>query len=491
MRRLSILPRRRRGADRRARPPTPPRARTGTSTSRRRSPSAGVLARLDDGRFHGERAAHRRRSSAPRSTRPGRPTAGSRAVAGTLRRDRLGHRLRRAPGRAARPHRRRRPRAGRRPQAGLNPPRTLRHRGRRPLPRSANEPPGRRRRARALPVGADHPRRGRALAGDVLDSGDWAVENARAQLSAFSLPAYGATTKRALRVAVSKIGMPYIWGGETDRSVEPRSASRPTAATTARASSGARSSSPASPRARASAAAPRRRWRARSARASASRLEDVRARRPVFFGTASFGAKATEASVDHVGIALSEHWMIHSSAQGVYVSSLDDELAPRPLHLGPPGALNPTPGAVRRPPRQATNGGMNMRRNKIAAGLVVVAVGVGGVATTVRSAALRPPPTSSRRTSRSSSSTSRTIRAKAGKVTLSMSQPVEPPARRRHPGQGQGQDRQQGRHLDLLRDAQEGHLHLLLPRRLARQGRDEGQADRQLMTTGGTGAFDV
>ena len=66
-------------------------------------------------------------------------------------------------------------------------------------------------------MGADHPRRGRPLAGDVLDNGDWAVESARAQLSAFSLPSYGtAANQRALRVAVSKIGMPYIWGGETD-----------------------------------------------------------------------------------------------------------------------------------------------------------------------------------------------------------------------------------------------------------------------------------
>ena len=54
-------------------------------------------------------------------------------------------------------------------------------------------------------------------------------------------------------------------------------------------------------------------------------LEEVAPGDLLFFGSASFGAKATEAGVDHVGIALSEHWMIHSSAQGVYVSSLDDE----------------------------------------------------------------------------------------------------------------------------------------------------------------------
>src|SRR4051812_36185678 len=50
----------------------------------------------------------------------------------------------------------------------------------------------------------------------VLRAGDWAVEGARAQLSAFALPAYGAAQKRVLSLAVSKIGMPYVWGGETD-----------------------------------------------------------------------------------------------------------------------------------------------------------------------------------------------------------------------------------------------------------------------------------
>src|SRR3954470_11251931 len=39
-------------------------------------------------------------------------------------------------------------------------------------------------------------------------SGDWAAENARAQLAEFALPAYDAKTRVALRVAVSKIGMP-------------------------------------------------------------------------------------------------------------------------------------------------------------------------------------------------------------------------------------------------------------------------------------------
>jgi cell wall-associated NlpC family hydrolase len=54
-------------------------------------------------------------------------------------------------------------------------------------------------------------------------------------------------------------------------------------------------------------------------------LEEIRGGDLIFFGPASFNARATERGVDHVGIALSEHWMIHASSQGVYVSSLDDE----------------------------------------------------------------------------------------------------------------------------------------------------------------------
>jgi cell wall-associated NlpC family hydrolase len=53
-------------------------------------------------------------------------------------------------------------------------------------------------------------------------------------------------------------------------------------------------------------------------------LDDVRAGDLLFFGRANFGSKATEAGVDHVGIALSPDWMIHASSQGVYVSSLQE-----------------------------------------------------------------------------------------------------------------------------------------------------------------------
>jgi cell wall-associated NlpC family hydrolase len=55
------------------------------------------------------------------------------------------------------------------------------------------------------------------------------------------------------------------------------------------------------------------------------RFEDARPGDLLFFGRASFGGKANERTIVHVGIALSEHWMIHSSGQGVYVSSLYDD----------------------------------------------------------------------------------------------------------------------------------------------------------------------
>jgi cell wall-associated NlpC family hydrolase len=148
----------------------------------------------------------------------------------------------------------------------------------------------------------------------VLGGGDWAVQSARAQLTAFALPAYGAATRGALRVAVSKIGMPYVWGGETD-------GLSPGQAHGGYDCSGFvwRVFTPAAIGGRTAA-----QMAGQIRKSERVRFEDVLPGDLLFFGRASFGAKATERSIVHVGIALSEHWMIHSSSQGVYVSSLDD-----------------------------------------------------------------------------------------------------------------------------------------------------------------------
>lgn len=44
----------------------------------------------------------------------------------------------------------------------------------------------------------------------------WEVQGARSALAGFSLPDYTPAQRVALRIAVSRIGMPYVWGGETD-----------------------------------------------------------------------------------------------------------------------------------------------------------------------------------------------------------------------------------------------------------------------------------
>jgi cell wall-associated NlpC family hydrolase len=157
----------------------------------------------------------------------------------------------------------------------------------------------------------------------LMETGEWAVESARARLSAFALPGYDAATRRALRVAVSKIGMPYVWGGETDgvSSVFGYQAHGgydcsgfvwrvfKLSGHPAGAGIGGRTAAQMSGEIR---------------KSQRLHLEDVRAGDLIFSGSASFRGRASERSVDHVGIALSPQWMIHSSSQGVYVASLED-----------------------------------------------------------------------------------------------------------------------------------------------------------------------
>src|SRR5205823_358284 len=52
------------------------------------------------------------------------------------------------------------------------------------------------------------------------------------------------------------------------------------------------------------------------------RLGQVRPGDLLFFGSAKFRSRATEANVIHEGIALSPDFAIHSSSQGVYVLPL-------------------------------------------------------------------------------------------------------------------------------------------------------------------------
>jgi cell wall-associated NlpC family hydrolase len=148
-----------------------------------------------------------------------------------------------------------------------------------------------------------------------------AADSARAMFSRFVLPRYTAGQKRVLRLAVSKIGMPYIWGGETDGAgvwfggqehggydcsgfvwrvfkLSGFSWGRQIRGRTAATQAG------------------------EIRRAARIRLDDVQPADLVFFGAGRFWQKATERRIVHEGIALSPDWMVHASAQGVYVSPL-------------------------------------------------------------------------------------------------------------------------------------------------------------------------
>ncbi len=48
----------------------------------------------------------------------------------------------------------------------------------------------------------------------------WSLSGAREVLDGFSLPQYSAAQREVLRIAVSKIGMPYVWGGTTDNTAD-------------------------------------------------------------------------------------------------------------------------------------------------------------------------------------------------------------------------------------------------------------------------------
>jgi cell wall-associated NlpC family hydrolase len=152
----------------------------------------------------------------------------------------------------------------------------------------------------------------------VLGLGSWALSAAREELSTFSLPRYTSAQRQALQVAVSKIGMPYVWGGTTDNTadglehggydcsgfvwrvykVSGLSWGKQILGRTAAEQAG------------------------EIPKSARIHLEDVQPGDLLFFGSAHFDSKATEANVIHEGLALSSEWAIHSSGQGVYVLPL-------------------------------------------------------------------------------------------------------------------------------------------------------------------------
>ncbi len=148
--------------------------------------------------------------------------------------------------------------------------------------------------------------------------GSWALTNARAALTAFSLPAYTPAQREVLRIAVSKIGMPYVWGGTTDNTADGLE-------------HGGYDCSGFAWRVYKLSGLPwGRQIHGRTAAQQAGEiaqsqriaLPEVQPGDLLFFGSARLHSRATESSVIHEGLALSGQWAIHSSAQGVYVLPL-------------------------------------------------------------------------------------------------------------------------------------------------------------------------
>ena len=123
-----------------------------------------------------------------------------------------------------------------------------------------------------------------------------------------------------LRIAVSKIGMPYVWGGTTDGTedgLEHGGYDCSGFAWRVYKVSGLPwgSVDPGPHRGRTGRRNPQ--GGARPAAAASSPPTSCSSAPP------TSDSKATEANVTHEGIALSSEWAIHSSSQGVYVLPLD------------------------------------------------------------------------------------------------------------------------------------------------------------------------
>jgi cell wall-associated NlpC family hydrolase len=152
----------------------------------------------------------------------------------------------------------------------------------------------------------------------VLGFGGWETTAAREAFANFTLPTYAPAQLDVLRIAVSKIGMPYVWGGTTDNTADGLS-------------HGGYDCSGFAWRVYKVSGLPwGRRILGRTSAEQAGEirkserihLKDVQPGDLLFFGTAHFRSRASESNVIHEAIALSNEWAIHSSDQGVYVSPL-------------------------------------------------------------------------------------------------------------------------------------------------------------------------
>ncbi|MHB2000523.1 MAG: C40 family peptidase [Solirubrobacteraceae bacterium] len=150
------------------------------------------------------------------------------------------------------------------------------------------------------------------------ENASWAAYYAEETFASFALPHYTTTQLEPLRIAVSKIGMPYVWGGTTDGTEDGLE------------HGGYDCSGFVWRVYKVAGLAAGEQIRGRTAAEQAGEipkgqrihLEEVQPGDLLFFGSAHFNSTATEANVIHEGLALSSEWTINSSGQGVEVQPL-------------------------------------------------------------------------------------------------------------------------------------------------------------------------
>jgi cell wall-associated NlpC family hydrolase len=152
----------------------------------------------------------------------------------------------------------------------------------------------------------------------LVTNGSWSIASARQSLGAYHLPAMSADERTTLRIAVSRIGYPYVYAGTTDDRSDGLA-------------HGGFDCSGFVWRVFKVSGLP---WGQQiGGRTAAQMAGEILHRdrlgysqlRPgdlLFFGSAHFNSTATEANIIHTGIYLGDNWVIHSSGQGVYVLPL-------------------------------------------------------------------------------------------------------------------------------------------------------------------------
>jgi cell wall-associated NlpC family hydrolase len=150
----------------------------------------------------------------------------------------------------------------------------------------------------------------------ILSLDGWEADATREAALSFALPELGAWQRRILRTALSLIGYPYVWGGESERLEGGFDCSgfvwRVYKLQSYAGSNGLAEALRGRTTYTMSGEVPR---------AQRIRLKDLSPGDVVFFGAA--GRRSKPAQVDHMGIYVGSDWMIHSSRYGVALARLD------------------------------------------------------------------------------------------------------------------------------------------------------------------------